>query len=176
MVCESDPRDLISIYSHLSQPYSRCHLGLRGGPKVSSLYRHRGTQSDHLIYRLCGRSLEENKSIDEHGDYDNDEEMETEAEIVDSLGLCSPDGAFGLSGTADHIMCLLVGLLRGVLFWRCCCSSVATGNSSSKTNTVIVACDRFGRETLRADGLGLSDDQISLKVRVEGGFNSWHSL
>ncbi|KAL5966938.1 hypothetical protein TSMEX_005334 [Taenia solium] len=166
VVCETDPRALISIYSHLSQPYSRCHLGLRGGPKVSSLCRHRETHSDHLIYRLSGRSLEENNTIGKYGDNDNEEEMKTEAEIVDSLGLCSPDGAFGLSGTADRNMCLLVGLLRGVLFWRCCCSSVAIANSSSKTNTVVVAYDRFGRETLRADGLGLSDDQISLKVRV----------
>ncbi|VDK22713.1 unnamed protein product [Taenia asiatica] len=164
VVCETDPRALISIYSHLSQPYSRCHLGLRGGPKVSSLCRHRETHSDHLIYRLSGRSLEENNTIDEYGYNDNEEEMKTEAEIVDSLGLCSPDGAFGLSGTADRTMCLLVGLLRGVLFWRCCCSFVAIDNSSSKTNTVVVACDRFGRETLRADGLGLSDDQISLKI------------
>ncbi|KAL5109331.1 hypothetical protein TcWFU_008392 [Taenia crassiceps] len=162
VVCETDPRTLISIYSHLSQPYSRCHLGLQGGSKVSSLCLHHETHSDHLIYRLSGRSLEENNGID--GDYENEGDMETEAEIVDSLGLCSPDGAFGLSGTADRTMCLLVGLLRGVLFWRCCCSSVAIGNSSSKTNTVIVACDRFGRETLRADGLGLSDDQISLKI------------
>ncbi|KAH9285153.1 hypothetical protein ECG_03061 [Echinococcus granulosus] len=164
VLCETDPSALISIYSHLSQPYSRCYLGFRGGPKVSSLCCHRETHSDHLIYRLSGRSLDENSNIDENGDYDNEEETETEAEMMDSLGLCSPDGAFGLSGTADRTMCLLVGLLRGVLFWRCCCSSAATDDSFSKTNTVIVACDRFGRETLRADGLGLSDDQISLKI------------
>ncbi|VDM31866.1 unnamed protein product [Hydatigera taeniaeformis] len=162
VVCETDPRALISIYSHLSQPYSRCHLGLRGGSKISSLCRHRETHSDHVIYRLSDRSLEENNSIVENGIYD-DEETEPEAEMVDSLGLCSPDGAFGLSGTGDRTMCLLVGLLRGVLFWRCCCSPVAI-DSSSRTNTVIVACDRFGRETLHADGLGLSDDQISLKI------------
>nr|CDS28254.1 armadillo repeat containing protein 8 [Hymenolepis microstoma] len=90
---------------------------------------------------------------------------------MDALGICSPDGAFGLSGTADRNMCLLVGLLRGVLFWRCC--SALKGETKKEEDggipvggpsRSIVARDRFGNEIARSDGLDLSDDQISLLV------------
>ncbi|VDD79182.1 unnamed protein product [Mesocestoides corti] len=147
VLSETDPPALISIYSHLSQPYSRCFLGSARGRLLNPDCRPRETCSDPIIYRSTYQFPRSPSS----SSVENDDSSKQDEEELD---LYSPDGAFGLSGTADRMTCLLVGLLRGVLFWRC----------SSHTEASIVVCDRFGNETLCSDGLGLSDDQISLKI------------
>ncbi|VDO08121.1 unnamed protein product [Rodentolepis nana] len=166
-------------------PYSRCHLAqYRSGSRtLDGLFRSRNrkeVRSDHLYYypRDCAESVEPQNSADgsHRGDgqiNDSCGESSSEDEFIgmDALGVCSPDGAFGLSGTADRNMCLLVGLLRGVLFWRCCSTFKGEtkkeedgGNPVAGPSRAIVARDRFGNEIARSDGLDLSDDQISLLV------------
>lgn len=134
--------------------------------------------------------MEHQNSADGSGRGDGDSEdscgeslSEEESVGIDDLSLCSPDGAFGLSGTADKTMCLLVGLLRGVLFCRYCSAFKGAAKKESdgedpvaETSRVIVARDRFGNETVRSDGLGLSDDQISLLVRIYTSSNIFISL
>lgn len=175
VISVTDPLSLISVYSHLSQPYSRCYLGHRSNTTIGSPFstyrRHRCvTRSDPLIYHP-DEDDEKLMEVNTADDGDNDASCETseESDDMEALGLCSPDGAFGLSGTADRTMCLLVGLLRGVLFWRCCSSREDEGSATPiagpSTSGMVVARDRFGCEAARSDGLGLRDDQISLLVR-----------
>ncbi|KAM7535973.1 hypothetical protein Aperf_G00000095182 [Anoplocephala perfoliata] len=172
VISVTDPPSLISIYSHLSQPYSRCYFGRRDNTTIGSPFstsqRHRcGTHSDPLIYNPDD-DAEKLMEVDTEDEGDNNGSCEASegSDDIEALGLCSPDGAFGLSGTADRTMCLLVGLLRGVLFWRCCSlrEEPTTPIAPPSTSGIIVARDRFGREAARSDGLGLRDDQISLLI------------
>lgn len=123
------------------------------------------TRSDPTICLSNIRSSSSSSSEDDADDVGIYNIMETDEETGEvgagALSFSSPDGAFGLSGTADRTICLLVGLLRGVLFWRCCCST-----TKSTAPAVVVARDRFGQEAARADGLGITDDEISLKVFI----------
>ncbi len=136
-------------------------LGYGGAAPVSPP-RPRETSSDPIIYRpanyqsrpssstATAQSLSSCCDLEDESCEEGEEEDDGDVEMGE--GFAYPDGAYGLSGTTDQTMCLLVGLLRGVLFWR-----IASGDR-------IVASDRFGNETARSDGLGISDDQVSLKV------------